>query len=76
MGNIARNPFRGRKGTRGKIRDIERAWLRYKTAFLDLAALRRPGLPAWPLATLLTKDRTAFLDDLPMTFDNFPSEAQ
>jgi uncharacterized protein YecT (DUF1311 family) len=62
--------------TRAKVRDTERAWLRYKKAFLDLAALRRPGLPTWSLATLLTKDRTAFLDDVPLTWDNVPFQNQ
>jgi uncharacterized protein YecT (DUF1311 family) len=44
------------------IRDAERAWLKYRDAFIAFAKFRYPDVPAEAWLTLLTKDRTSVLD--------------
>ena len=44
------------------IRDAERAWLRYRDAWIAFAKLRYPAVPAEAWLSLLTKDRTSVLD--------------
>jgi uncharacterized protein YecT (DUF1311 family) len=44
------------------IRDAERAWLKYRDAWVAFAKLRYPAVPAEAWLTLLTKDRTSILD--------------
>jgi uncharacterized protein YecT (DUF1311 family) len=44
------------------IRDAERAWLKYRDAWIDLAKLRYANLSPEALLALLTNDRTSILD--------------
>jgi uncharacterized protein YecT (DUF1311 family) len=44
------------------IRDAERAWLRYRDAWMAFAKLRYPSVPASAWLVLLTNDRTGILD--------------
>ncbi|HUN83956.1 MAG TPA: lysozyme inhibitor LprI family protein [Terracidiphilus sp.] len=44
------------------IRDAERAWLRYRDAWVAFAKLRYPSVPHAAWLTLLTNDRTSILD--------------
>jgi hypothetical protein len=44
------------------IRNAERAWIRYRDAFVAYALLRYPSVPKEAWLTLLTHDRTAILD--------------
>ncbi len=44
------------------IRNAERAWLKYRDAWLEFATLRYPGVTNEAWLTLLTEDRTAVLD--------------
>jgi uncharacterized protein YecT (DUF1311 family) len=46
----------------GGIRNTERAWLKYRDAWLAFAKLRYPQVAAEAWLTLLTKDRTSILD--------------
>jgi uncharacterized protein YecT (DUF1311 family) len=46
----------------GGIRDAERAWLKYRDAFIAFAKIRYSGVPAEAWLTLLTKDRRSILD--------------
>jgi uncharacterized protein YecT (DUF1311 family) len=43
--------------SRQGVRDAQRAWLRYRDAFLAFAAVRYPKVPKDSLATLLTRQR-------------------
>ena len=43
------------------VRDAERAWLRYRDAFLAFAAIQFPRVPRNELAAWLTRQRTALL---------------
>ncbi len=43
------------------VRDAERAWLRYRDAFLAFAAVKFPRVPRNELAAWLTRKRTALL---------------
>jgi len=58
-----RGPFYESPGsvTREGIQTAERAWLRYRDAFLAFAALRYPQLPRDSLAAWLTEQRTLLL---------------
>ena len=47
--------------TREGVRDAERAWLRYRDAFLAFAAIKFPRVPRDELAAWLTRQRTAVL---------------
>ncbi|RYB05919.1 lysozyme inhibitor LprI family protein [Lichenibacterium ramalinae] len=47
----------------------ERAWLRYRDAWLAFARLRYPALPPDALLARLTRDRTAQLADIPAATD-------
>ncbi|HYG46669.1 MAG TPA: lysozyme inhibitor LprI family protein [Allosphingosinicella sp.] len=47
--------------TRQGVRDAERAWLRYRDAFLAFAAIKFPRVPRDELAAWLTRKRTALL---------------
>jgi hypothetical protein len=47
--------------TREGVRDAQRAWLRYRDAFLAFASLRFPRVPRDGLAAWLTGKRTAML---------------
>lgn len=47
--------------TAGGIRAAGRAWLRYRDAFLDFAAVKFPRVPRAELAAWLTRQRTARL---------------
>ncbi len=56
-----------RKGEYGAIqtdgiRDTERAWLKYRDAWVRFAKLRYPAVPADAWLTLLTEDRISVLD--------------
>ena len=44
------------------IRDAERAWLKYREAWVAFAEFRYPSVPAESWLTLLTKDRTSVLN--------------
>jgi uncharacterized protein YecT (DUF1311 family) len=44
------------------IRDAERAWLKYRDAWVAFAKLRYPAAPAEAWLTLLTNDRTSILN--------------
>ena len=44
------------------IRDAERAWLKYRDAWVAFAKLRYPAVPAEAWLTLLSQDRTSILD--------------
>ncbi|MFZ0339784.1 MAG: lysozyme inhibitor LprI family protein, partial [Terracidiphilus sp.] len=44
------------------IRDAERAWLKYRDAWIAFAKLRYPAVPAEAWLALLTGDRTSILD--------------
>ena len=44
------------------IRQAERAWLKYRDAWIAFAKLRYPQVPSTPWLILLTKDRTSILD--------------
>jgi hypothetical protein len=44
--------------TRQGVRDAQRAWLRYRDAFLAFAAVRYPSLPRDSLAAWITRQRT------------------
>lgn len=46
----------------GGIRDAERAWLKYRDAWVAFARLRYPSVPADAWLVLLTNDRIAILD--------------
>jgi uncharacterized protein YecT (DUF1311 family) len=45
------------------IRDAERAWLKYRDAWVAFAKLRFPSVPSEAWLVLLTNDRTSILDD-------------
>ncbi|HEX8572262.1 MAG TPA: lysozyme inhibitor LprI family protein [Allosphingosinicella sp.] len=47
--------------TKEGIRSAERAWLRYREAFLDFAAVQYPRVPRGELAAWLTRKQTALL---------------
>lgn len=47
--------------TREGVRDAERAWLRYRDAFLAFAAIQFPRVPRSELAAWLTRRRAALL---------------
>jgi hypothetical protein len=47
--------------TRAGIREAQRAWLRYRDAFLAFARIKFPQVPRDSLATWLTENRTAML---------------
>ena len=49
--------------TRDGIREAQRAWLRYRDAFLAFAAVKFPGVSRDSLAAWLARDRTAMLAD-------------
>jgi uncharacterized protein YecT (DUF1311 family) len=51
------------------IRDSERAWLRYRDAWLNFAKVRYPQIPAEAWLTYLTRQRTGWLQDSPFTAD-------
>ena len=55
--------------TAAGIATTERAWLRYRDAWLVFARLRYPALPPDALLARLTRDRTAQLADVPAALD-------
>ena len=55
--------------TAAGIATTERAWLRYRDAWLAFAKLRYPALPPDALLARLTRDRTAQLADVPAALD-------
>ena len=55
--------------TAAGLATTERAWLRYRDAWLAFARLRYPALPPDALLTRLTRERTAQLADVPAAED-------
>lgn len=53
------------------IRNAERAWLRYRGAFVAFAKVRYPNIPAEAWLTLLTVDRASILDGSFCGMDSF-----
>lgn len=51
--------------TREGVRDAQRAWLRYRDAFLAFAAVKYPRVTRGAIAAWLTRQRTALLRDGP-----------
>jgi uncharacterized protein YecT (DUF1311 family) len=49
--------------TREGIRDAQRAWIRYRDAFLAFAAVKFPAVPRADLAAWITEKRTEMLLD-------------
>jgi uncharacterized protein YecT (DUF1311 family) len=47
------------------IRDAQRAWLRYRDAFIAFAAIRYPDVERHSIAAWLTRQRTQMLSELP-----------
>jgi uncharacterized protein YecT (DUF1311 family) len=54
------------------IRDSERAWLRYRDAWLTFAKIRYPQIPAEAWLTVLSRQRTEWLKGSPFTNDIQP----
>ena len=51
--------------TKTEVASTERAWLRYRDAWLAFAKVKFPGLSPDALLTRLTRDRTAQIGDVP-----------
>ena len=55
--------------TAAGVASAEKAWIRYRDAWLAFAKARYPALPLAALATRLTHERTMQLSDVPAAED-------
>ncbi len=55
--------------TKTEVASTERAWLRYRDAWLTFAKVKFQGVPPDALLTRLTRDRTAQLGDVPASME-------